>query len=59
MKPLQVGESYTDFSRWSPRPALYWALRPQKAVKRLLAEPMTLAVRSCPAAIRPWPGAPP
>jgi hypothetical protein len=45
MKPLQVSKTYTDFSRWSPRPALYWALRPQKAFKRLLSEPMTLAVR--------------
>jgi hypothetical protein len=48
MKPLQISESYTDFSRWSPRDPLYWLLRPQKALRRLLSEPMTIAVRALP-----------
>ena len=40
-----MNSEYVDFSRWAPRSAMYWALRPQKAARRLLAEAVPLAVR--------------
>ena len=36
---------FTDFSRWAPRSPLYWALRPQKALPRLLAAGVPVAIR--------------
>jgi hypothetical protein len=44
-----VTETYTPFSRWAPRTALYWALRPQKALRRLrgASVPLAVRVRSC------------
>ena len=40
---------FIDYSRWAPRGPLYWALRPQKAVPRLLAAAVPVAVRVRPA----------
>ena len=37
--------TFTPFSRWAPRATSYWALRPQKALRRLLTAPVPLAVR--------------
>lgn len=48
-RPLE-SEAFTDFSRWSPRSPWYWALRPQKAARRLLAETVPMAVRVRPSA---------
>lgn len=45
MDALQESEAYLDFSRWAPRSALYWVLRPQKAVRRLFSETVPLGVR--------------
>jgi len=50
MDALQEAEAYLDFSRWAPRSALYWALRPQKAARRLFSETVPLGLRVHPCA---------
>jgi hypothetical protein len=44
-----VLEPFGAISRWAPRPAAYWVLRPQKAWARLREEPVPLAIRIDPA----------
>ncbi len=45
MNTLPVSEAFTEFSRWAPRSPLYWALRPQKAVRRFMEDYVPMAVR--------------
>lgn len=50
MNALSDFDDFLTFSRWAPRSPIYWALRPQRAVKRLMDDPVPLVVCAHPSA---------